>query len=268
MKQLPDLTPEKLRQIKVVLTDIDDTLTTNGRLTGEAYIKLESLREAGFIVIPVTGRCAGWCDHIVRMWPIDAIIGENGAFYSRYDHNNKALHKKFDQDEPERIENTRRLKALYKTIETAFPGITMASDQLYRETDMAIDIAEDVARLSSQKVQQIVNLAQAAGANALVSSIHINCWFGDHSKLSTTLRALKENFGLDEKSLQSEVLFVGDSPNDATMFGYFANSVGVANVLDTLEFLTECPTYVTRNKSGSGFVELANHLLGKSTPTS
>ena len=263
MQQLSELSPEKLRPIKVVLTDIDDTVTTDGRLTGQAYLALERLQENGFTVIPVTGRCAGWCDHIARMWPVDAVIGENGAFYLRYDHASKTLHKYYDQPEALRLENANRLNELRSTISNGLPGITVASDQHYRETDLAIDIAEDVMPRPSTDIQHIVDLAQAAGATAKVSSIHVNCWFGDHSKLSTTLKALNNCFAISAERLQREVLFVGDSPNDSTMFAWFEHSVGVANVLDTLEFLTDHPTYITRQRAGDGFVELVDHLLAK-----
>ncbi len=262
MQQLSELSPEKLQQIKVVLTDIDDTVTTEGRLTSQAYTAMERLRAAGLTLIPVTGRCAGWCDHIARMWPVDAVVGENGAFYLRYDHVSKKLHKHYSLPETLRLENANRIATLHETIVAALPGITATSDQPYRETDLAVDIAEDVAPRSSTDIQQIVDLAQAAGATAKVSSIHINCWFGDHSKLSATLAALHGSFGIGAADrLQREVLFVGDSPNDSAMFAYFNHSVGVANILDTLEFLTEHPTYITKNKAGDGFVELVDHIL-------
>ena len=72
-------------RVRAVLTDIDDTLTSDGRLPAVAYAALEKLRDAGLLVVPVTGRPAGWCDLIARQWPVDAVVGENGAFYFRYD---------------------------------------------------------------------------------------------------------------------------------------------------------------------------------------
>ncbi len=66
-----------------VLADIDDTITTEGRLTPEAYAALGRLHDAGLIVVPITGRPAGWCDHIARMWPVSGVVGENGAFWMR-----------------------------------------------------------------------------------------------------------------------------------------------------------------------------------------
>ncbi len=261
MKELRSLSQKNLRQIKVVLTDIDDTLTTDGRLTSLAYNALECLKNAGLIVIPVTGRSAGWCDHIARMWPVDAIVGENGGFYFRYDCINNTMHKSFSQEEKVRVNAVEKLHTLRAEIEYAVPGSCVASDQDYRITDLAIDVAEDVTALSTDEIRRIVTLAEDAGANAKISSIHVNCWFGDYSKLSTSLKALVECFRIDEKFIQNEVLFVGDSPNDATMFDYFDFSIGVANVRNSLEFLTCLPSYITKNSAGNGFVEIADRLL-------
>ena len=61
--------------LRGLLFDIDETLTTDGRLTAEAYVAMERLKRAGKLVIPITGRPAGWCDHIARMWPVDAVVG-------------------------------------------------------------------------------------------------------------------------------------------------------------------------------------------------
>ena len=69
-----------LAAIRGIFTDIDETLSTHGQLTAEAYAALDALKKAGLLVIPVTGRPAGWCDHIARFWPVDAVIGENGVF--------------------------------------------------------------------------------------------------------------------------------------------------------------------------------------------
>ena len=59
MRPLAGFPREARRAIRGVLTDIDDTLTTHGRLLPEAYAALAQLRAAGLLVIPVTGRPAG-----------------------------------------------------------------------------------------------------------------------------------------------------------------------------------------------------------------
>jgi HAD superfamily hydrolase (TIGR01484 family) len=135
------------RRVEVVLTDIDDTLTLHGRLPAIAYTAMERLADAGIKVIPITGRPAGWCDHIARMWPVDGVVGENGAFWFRYDRGERKLRRRFLMDETTRRQNRCKLETLAREILAAVPGAALASDQLYREVDLAIDFCEDRQRL-------------------------------------------------------------------------------------------------------------------------
>jgi HAD superfamily hydrolase (TIGR01484 family) len=247
--------------VRGVLFDIDDTLTTDGRLTAAAYAAMQRLHEAGLLVVPITGRPAGWCDHFARMWPVDAVVGENGAFYFRYDAVERKLIKRFMAPRTERNENRRRLEALKRDILVAVPGAEVASDQLYREADLAIDYREDVEPLPSAAVERIVQVFEEAGANAKVSSIHVNGWFGDYDKLTTTRIMLAECFRVDLDTDKELYVFVGDSPNDAPMFAAFPNAVGVANVRDFEGRLAAAPAYVTHASAGTGFAELAEALL-------
>lgn len=249
------------RGVTAVLADIDDTLTTHGKLTAEAYGALEQLREAGFRVVPVTGRPAGWCDHIARMWPVDAVVGENGAFYFYYDYGAGRLERRFQQGEASRAEKRARLQAVAVSILAAVPGCALASDQSYRETDLAIDYCEDVPPLPLVAAERIAALMREAGLTAKVSSIHVNGWFGNYDKLATTKRLFAERFGMDLQKANRQIVFAGDSPNDAPMFGFFRNSVGVANVRKFEKVLGEKPNYVTTAAAGAGFSELARHLL-------
>jgi HAD superfamily hydrolase (TIGR01484 family) len=249
------------RGVRAVLLDIDDTLTTDGKLTATAYAALERLQRAGLRVVPVTGRPAGWCDHIARMWPVDAVVGENGAFYFFYD--GKRLHKRFQDGSEARAAKRGRLDAIAAQILAAVPGCALASDQPYRETDLAIDYCEDVPPLPLEAAQRIAELMRQAGLSAKVSSIHVNGWFGDYDKLATTRRLFAERFALDVPAAPRGVVFAGDSPNDAPMFAFFDHSVGVANVRRFDKLLADKPKYVTRAASGAGFAELADHLLAK-----
>src|SRR5215471_18075734 len=141
---MPDATR---RAIRGVFTDIDDTLSTHGRIGAASYAAMERLHEAGRLVIPITGRPAGWCDHIARMWPIDAVVGENGAFYMHHDDAARKLVRRFALDETTRRANRDRLATIGKRILAEVPGCALASDQRYRESDLAIDYCEDVAPL-------------------------------------------------------------------------------------------------------------------------
>ena len=251
-----------------VLSDLDDTLSTGGRLTAAAYGALERLRANGLLTILVTGRPAGWCDHIARMWPVVGVVGENGAFYFRYDEAARRLVKRYGQPAETRAVNRRRLEALATQILAAVPGTAVASDQLYRDSDLAIDWCEDVAPLPRAAVERIVAMFEAEGATAKVSSIHVNGWFGAYDKLGMTRTLLGECFAADLDAEREAFVFVGDSPNDAPMFAFFPHAVGVANVRDFADRLAAAPAYVTAAPAGAGFVELAEFLLAARPPPS
>lgn len=249
--------------IKGLFFDIDDTLTTEGRLTGEAYAALARWKSADRIAVPITGRPAGWCDHIARMWPVDGVVGENGAFYFRHDAAARRLEKRFRDDAQVRAGNRARLAEVQKRILAEVPGCALASDQRYRETDLAIDFCEDVPALPLAHAERIASLMREAGMTAKISSIHVNGWFGDYDKLGMTKTLAHECFGIDLDEQKSAFAFAGDSPNDAPMFAFFPNSVGVANVRRYGALLAAEPAYVTQAEAGAGFAELVAHLLGR-----
>ena len=246
------------RAVRAVLFDIDDTLTTAGKLTAAAYAALERLQAAGKRAVAVTGRPAGWCDHIARMWPVDAVVGENGAFYFFF---RQKLERRY-RDPPElRERNRERLRQIGRDIVAALPGCAIAADQAYRETDLAIDYCEDVPPLPLAAAERIAELMRGAGLHAKVSSIHVNGWFGDYDKLGMTRQLFREQFAMDLDQQRSAIVYVGDSPNDAPMFDFFPHSVGVANVRRFAGALSAAPKYVTTAPSGAGFAEVVTHLL-------
>jgi HAD superfamily hydrolase (TIGR01484 family) len=249
-----------------LLFDIDDTLTSRGRLTADAYAALERLQAAGKPCIAVTGRPAGWCDLIARFWPVDAVVGENGAFYMRREQGK--LRTVWAGEAPNIDSHRAKLNAIAQRIMAQVPGCAVASDQAYRLCDLAIDFCEDVPALPLAAAQHIAALMQAQGMNAKISSIHVNGWFGAHDKLSTTLQLLASAYGLTASEAKNHWVYVGDSPNDAPMFAAFAHSVGVANVRGFGDLLPAKPQFITPNESGAGFVELVEHWLDDQTPLS
>jgi HAD superfamily hydrolase (TIGR01484 family) len=259
MKPLAELRgAERLRGL---LFDIDDTLTTEGRLTAQAYAALERLKSAGRIVVAVTGRPAGWCDHIARMWPVDAVVGENGAFYFR--HERGRLLKRYHDAEDVRAARRAQLAAIAERVLAEVPGSALASDQPYREADLAIDYCEDVPALPLEAAERIAALMREAGLNAKISSIHVNGWFGSYDKLAMARVLFAEKFATNLDAANAQFAYAGDSPNDAPMFAFFANSIGVANVARFAGHIAALPKYVTQADAGAGFAELAAHLLGE-----
>ena len=254
---------EKLARLEGVLTDIDGTITDCGKLRPHAYEDLWRLHDAGLRVIPVTGRPAGWCDHIARFWPVDAVVGENGGFY--FYHDGTALRRRFLHGPEQRRTLHRRLEAIRDTILADVPGCAVASDQAYRECDLAIDVCEDVAPLPREAVLRIKDIFEQAGAHAKISSIHVNGWFGDFDKLSTARLCLRERFGMDLDADNEAFAFCGDSPNDEPMFAFFTLSFGMANIARFEEMLSHPPAYVTTQPNDAGFRQVVDLILAART---
>lgn len=263
MKPFEQFPAQSRSQIRYVLTDIDDTLTIKGRLPAAVFVAMERLQEAKIRSIPITGRPAGWCDHIARMWPVDGLVGENGAFYFRYDDLSRKMQRRYFKTASERKKDRQKLEKLQLEILEKVPGTSLSADQAYREADLAIDYCEDVPPLSTDDVDRIVDLFAKAGAVAKASSIHVNGWFGKYDKLTMTRVLFEEVFRENLQDVKQDVIFIGDSPNDAPMFAYFPNSVGVANVLDFEGRLPCEPTWVTQKKGGYGYAEMVDTLLDR-----
>jgi len=259
MEALGALPVAVCRRVDGVFCDIDDTLTWGGRLVPRAFDALFRLQEAGIKVVPVTGRPGGWVDQIARLWPVDGVVGENGGLWFTVD--GGVMRRRFAQPAEVRQANRQRLAAVRQRILAEVPGAAVASDQSYRDLDLAIDFCEDVPRLDDSAVDRIVALFEEAGATCKVSSIHVNGWFGDFDKLSGCRAFVRERWGVDLDAVKQDWLYVGDSPNDEPMFAWFPHSVGVANVRSFLPRMTSHPRFITPGSGGSGFAELVEHVL-------
>jgi len=263
---MPDLRPrpwaelpaEAARAITGVLTDIDDTLTTQGAITPDALAALQRLRDTGLPVIAITGRPMGWSISFAHAWPVNAIVAENGSVALFRE--GEVLHTEYSQDETTREHNAHRLREVAQRVLREVPGATLSQDSAGRVTDIAIDHSE-FAHLSTAQIDEVVKVMRAEGMNATVSSIHINGWFGDHTKLSGARWAVQRLFGRQIDSELAEWVYVGDSTNDQLMFGHFPLSVGVANVLQFSAQLRTWPAYITQGERGAGFAEVAETVL-------
>jgi len=255
---ISSLTDKEAKKINYILMDIDDTLTTDGKLLAESYAALWRLHKAGLKVIPVTGRPAGWCDLIAREWPADGVVGENGAFafWEGEGHHLLTL------SHPNAILNTDpRLLALRDRVISEIPGARLARDQFSRLYDIAIDFAEEEPILPLSEALRIQSIFLEGGARAKISSIHVNAWMGDYDKLSMALYFLNVRFGYDDSRDVGTVIFAGDSPNDEPMFEHFPMACAMANVLKYRELMKTPPHFVTQRESGAGFAELADIFL-------
>ncbi|MCA0310051.1 MAG: HAD-IIB family hydrolase [Proteobacteria bacterium] len=268
MKPLAELRPGAWPALQGVLTDIDDTLTTDGAITPDALAALDALKAAGLHVIAITGRPVGWSEPFALAWPLDAIVAESGAValvkseqngLQRPSGEREQLQKWYQQDAATRAAHFARMQQVLARIEATVPGARRAQDSPGRETDIAIDHSE-FTHLPQAAIDQCVQIMRAAGMNATVSSIHINGWFGAHNKLEGARWIVRRLLG---RALDAELerwVYVGDSTNDQLMFQHLPHSVGVANIARFVPQLSHLPRYVTQAERGAGFAELVAHL--------
>ncbi|MDA0118211.1 HAD-IIB family hydrolase [Vibrio sp. T11.5] len=246
------------QQVDWVLTDVDDTLTWQGRLPPESLIALQRLRDSGKKVVAVTGACAGWCDHIAQLWPVDAVLGENGAFIMEKKNGYLSLRADVPLESIRQYQT--KLKAQVEAILRDYPDLSLTLDQSYRLCEVAIDIGQNRPRVDEAVIEDIVAKIHSLGAHATASSIHINAWYGEHSKKATAIAFLTEK-GLSRQEIATRACYVGDSMNDQQMFEMMPNSVGVANISHYWHRLAFHPSVVMTQPGGYGFAEFTQKLL-------
>jgi hypothetical protein len=197
------------------------------------------------------------------MWPVAGVVGENGAFSFRYDRSKKQMIRRYTLSREEREEGRKRLERIRERVLKEVPGAAIAADQPYRIADLAVDYCEDVKPLSRDAVQRICGIAEQEGATHRISSIHVNCWYGEFSKITCVKSFARDLTGARFEALKGEVLFVGDSPNDEPMFQEFHTSVGVSNLRGFLSDLSHLPRYITQEEASEGFREAVDIILAK-----
>lgn len=247
-----------LRAVRVVLTDVDGTLTTGGRLLAGTVAAMEALQAAGVRVVLVSGRPAGWGECWARTLPVDGVIVENGGLY--FVPSASGVRKVYVQAAEVREVNRARLRREVDRVLRKVPGARLSMDSASTEVDLAIDYNEE-AKLGADAASRIEELLRARGLQAVRSSVHVNCWAGQFDKLSTGRQFLEAEWGLTLRREDRRFIYAGDSFNDAPMFAGFSLSVGVANIRPVLPSLSHSPAFITRAAEGAGFCELARAIL-------
>jgi HAD superfamily hydrolase (TIGR01484 family) len=263
VKPLAALEAEEALFLRGVVFDLDDTILDHGALGEAAYGALFRLREAGLCLVGCTGRPAGWADVLVRQWPVDGIVAENGAVAfvaSSPEEGHARRITVVDALAPaERRARRASLLALADEIVGCFPDTALADDNDARRTDVTLDIGEHRS-VGAAVVREMRAIARSRGVSTLVSSVHMHLTLETDDKATGTLRVLVDRFGEDATSARSRYAFVGDSANDAAAFAAFSTSFGVANVQSHLRGLTVPPRYVAPLPRGAGFAAIAARI--------
>ncbi len=258
MRDLAMLPSAEAQGIVGVLFDLDDTVLSHGVLTREAYKALWALHEAGLRLVAVTGRPSGWGEVIVRQWPIDGAVTENGAVHVVRE--GKGVAVSVSGSEAEVTARTARLDELVRTVARVMPSIKLADDARARRCDAAWDVAER-QRVDAKDVAELTRLILAEGARTTRSSVHVHATFESDDKASGAIRFVRSHFGDDAGAALHRWAFVGDSGNDAACFAAFRTTFGVQNVRAYARVLSVPPRWVAPSKRGAGFAEIARAIL-------
>jgi HAD superfamily hydrolase (TIGR01484 family) len=258
MRALSALPPDDARGLVGLLFDLDDTVLSHGVLTRDAYNAIWSLHEAGLKLVAVTGRPSGWGEVIVRQWPIDGAVTENGAVHVIRD--GKGVQLLFDGDAAEVAARRARLDDLVRAVAKAMPNVMLADDVHARRSDVAWDIGERV-RLEPAAIEELATLVVAAGARTTRSSVHLHASFERDDKASGAIRFVHRELGEDEGAALHRWAFVGDSGNDAACFAAFRTTFGVENVRAYARVLSVPPRWIAPSKRGAGFAEIAKAIV-------
>ncbi len=260
MRDISALTSQEANAVKFLFTDVDDTITSDGKLRPPALQALYQLQRAGIRTICVTGGSAGWADTYLRQWPIEAAIAESGAV-SLYRKDGLITHWVHPSIERETYEQRKR--DLIETVLRAVPEAKVSSDQFARIYDVAFDHGSEPPYLDQEQIGKVVAACQAFGAATAVSSIHVNAWFGSFDKWEGTRSFCTNILNLSEEDLLEQSCYCGDAPNDQVMFAHLPLSFGVGNIIEVSSRMEILPRYVATERGGEGFAQIVQSLLAK-----
>ncbi|MCT7975276.1 HAD-IIB family hydrolase [Laspinema olomoucense] len=259
MKSLPLSqlqTHHSLQRVAVVATDLDGTLTHQGKFTPGLLQALEALAAASVAVVIVTGRSAGWVSGLVSYLPVVGAIAENGGIF--YPSNGTPVLLTAIADLKT---HRQQLAAGFAHLLAEFPHLQETSDNPFRVTDWTFE----VAGLTSENLQRLRFLCAEMGWGFTFSTVHCHIKPPNQDKAVALMEVLRDRFP-DYSS--DRLVTVGDSPNDETLFNptLFPLSVGVANIAEYFDILTHHPAYLTDLPESEGFCELVRAILAAQLP--
>jgi hypothetical protein len=246
------ITNNCFKKLRLIATDMDGTLTQRGKFTASLLQAFEDLRAADIPVLIVTGRSAGWVSGLVTYLPVVGAIAENGGLFYPADSDQPVALTPI----PDFVEHRQQLEVAYQRLKSEFPHIQESTDNRFRLTDWTFDNRD----LTVTQLERLDTLCSSMGWGFTYSSVQCHIKPASQDKATGLMQVLHEYF---PQYAPQQVVTVGDSPNDASLFNpqLFPLSVGVANVLDYASELIYQPPYVTTAVEGEGFCELAQYLI-------
>ncbi len=255
MRPIADLLPAVAARVRAVLFDVDDTVLDHGRLSTRSLDAMYRLKDNGMLLVGVTGRPVTWGQVLVRQWPLDGMVTENGALAVTQKENRVLTLDRLTRHQREA--RRAQLLMLVTGLRQQFPDIQPSDDAESRIGDYTLDIGETTI-VSSHVVAEVTSYARLHGARVTRSSIHLHLSLDVDDKATGVLRFLSQEYGMDPTVGRYHCAFIGDSENDSPCFAAFDTTVCVANFRGRPSLP---PRYITQGKMGTGFAEFAERLL-------
>jgi len=245
-KSYRQITPDLVSQIRLVITDVDGTLTgSDGSVSPACCGAISHLQEHGIIVGLASGRTLPSLESLALDLGISGpIIAENGGVAKLKAH-----------EELVDLGYTRRpaLEAL-KTLKTLFPdAITEREDNKDRMVDVVIwsyGVETDELRRHLRDTQ-------------LLDSGYILHLLQKGVSKGRTLTRLLDKIG-DGNLSPAEIMVFGDSLTDISLFELFPHSVLIINPglsTEQSQLLPEIAEYISDLPVGEGFAEVVFHII-------
>ena len=235
---------ENIEGINLIVSDVDDTITTNGELHPIALESMYKATKSGKKIILVTGGSSGWADVYIRQWPIYMVIAESGAVLI-YKDDKGVQYKANPNISQDHLNKKKILEDKYSEY--------LSSDQYSRLYDVAVDLT----KVDEAKAKEIKEFALSLDASIAVSSIHMNIWFSPYNKKAALIDFFSD-LEINEEMIMGSGIYIGDGLNDQELFNYFQHSAGVMSVFDNKEKFTHLPKYYSKYYGGEGF----SNILG------
>jgi HAD superfamily hydrolase (TIGR01484 family) len=243
---------KQLKNIRLIATDMDGTLTKKGQFSAELLQTLEKLAEVNIAVLIITGRSAGWVEAVRNYLPVVGAIAENGGlFYGELGTEPEFLIPIVDI----KI-HRQKLADTFAFLQSKFPQIEESSDNRFRLTDWTFNIAG----LNLAEVRELASLSIKQGWSFTYSNVQCHIKPIQQDKANGLSQVIQRYF--TDLTVQ-EIVTVGDSPNDESLFdrSLFPNSVGVGNISHYRSQMQHLPVHITQGWEVDGFAELAAVFL-------
>jgi len=245
-----NITPEFSRQIRLIMTDVDGTLILGGdSITSSVLEAIQGLKKQHITIGLVSGRTVPRLESMARNLDIGGpIIAENGGV-AKLRPNSELVDLGYSRQPA--------ITALEK-LKSVFPNCIKERED---NRDRLVDIVFSSQGIPTEELRRHLEDTQLLDSGYILHLMQKGI-----SKGRTLMRLLGQ---LGDGSLSpAEVLVVGDSATDLSLFDLFPYSVLIPNPkLSTADrqVLQESARYVSQRPDGEGFTEMALHVINART---